>query len=103
MNWAVGRFGDSAVRTLGVLILLTAQPPYGLTAQDYRAEAIRILRTVPLIEGHHDLAAFCSSSPPNGPPPNPPKIPGPRLSASCAQPRSSTVTTTPRTRFAAAV
>src|ERR1041385_3042697 len=55
MNWAVGRFGDSAVRALGVLILLTAQPPNGLTAPDYRAEAIRILRTVPLIDGHNDI------------------------------------------------
>src|ERR1051325_3899470 len=55
MNWAVGRFGDSAVRTLGVLILLTAQPPNGLTAQDYRVEPIRILRKVPLIDGNKDI------------------------------------------------
>jgi len=38
-----------------VTILLTAQPPNRLTAQDYRAEAIRILRTVPLIDGHNDI------------------------------------------------
>src|SRR6266567_2522051 len=56
MNWTVGRFGGSAVRMLAILVLLAAQPPNRLTAQDYRAEAIRILRTVPLIDGHNDLA-----------------------------------------------
>src|SRR5438132_11835838 len=52
---SVRRLGGLAVRTLGVTILLTAQPPNRLTAQDYRAEAIRILRTVPLIDGHNDI------------------------------------------------
>src|SRR5881296_3727908 len=56
MDWTVGRFGGWAVRMLGVLVLLAAQPPNRLTAQDYRAQAIRILRTVPLIDGHNDLA-----------------------------------------------
>jgi membrane dipeptidase len=55
MNWTVGRFGGSAVGIVGIGILLTAQPLNRLTAQDYRAEAIRILRTVPLIDGHNDI------------------------------------------------
>src|SRR5438132_690698 len=52
---SVRRLGGLAVRTLGVTLLLTAQPPNRLTAQDYRTEAIRILRTVPLIDGHNDI------------------------------------------------
>src|SRR5256885_8124735 len=52
---SVRRLGGLAVRTLGVTILLTAQPPNRLTAQDYRSEAIRILKTVPLIDGHNDI------------------------------------------------
>jgi membrane dipeptidase len=40
---------------LGIFVLLAAEPPNRLTAQDYRAEAIRILRTVPLIDGHNDI------------------------------------------------
>src|SRR6266853_2781386 len=52
---SVRRLGGLAVRTLGVTILLTAQPPNRLTAQDYRAEALRVLRTVPLIDGHNDI------------------------------------------------
>ena len=36
--------------------LLTAGPPDRLSAQDYRAQALRILKTVPLIDGHNDLA-----------------------------------------------
>ncbi len=55
MNWAVGRFGGLAVGIVGIGILLTAQPLNRLTAQDYRAQAIRILRTVPLIDGHNDI------------------------------------------------
>ncbi len=39
----------------GVIAFLTAQPPNRLAGQDYRAQAIRILRTVPLIDGHNDL------------------------------------------------
>ncbi|MFN2570513.1 MAG: dipeptidase [Gemmatimonadales bacterium] len=47
MNWTVGivAFG----------MVLTAQPSNRLAAQDYRAQAIRILRTVPLIDGHNDI------------------------------------------------
>ena len=42
------------------MILLTAQPPNRLAAQtvrpsDYRARAVAILKTVPLIDGHNDL------------------------------------------------
>src|SRR6266571_5279809 len=51
-----------AVRRLGgwagsaIVLLLAAYPPPRLTAQDYRAQALRILKTVPLIDGHNDLA-----------------------------------------------
>src|SRR6266496_3909876 len=38
------------------MVILSAHPSFQLSAQDYRAEAIRILRTVPLIDGHNDLA-----------------------------------------------
>src|SRR6059036_1040315 len=55
MNWAVGRFGGSAVGIVGIGILLTAQPLNRLAAQDYRAQAVRILKTVPLIDGHNDI------------------------------------------------
>jgi len=55
MNWTVGRFGGSAVGIVGIGILLTAQPLNRLTAQDYRAQAVRILKTVPLIDGHNDI------------------------------------------------
>src|SRR4051812_25478647 len=57
MNSTVRRFGGLAVRTIGVLILLTGQPPNRLTAQDYRAQAIRILRAVLLVVGHNDTRA----------------------------------------------
>src|SRR5881398_2836532 len=39
-----------------LLAFLSASPPVRLTAQDYRAQALRILKTVPLIDGHNDLA-----------------------------------------------
>ena len=55
MNWTVGRLSGWAVRLLGVGLLLTAKPPNRLTAQDYRAQALRILHTVPLIDGHNDI------------------------------------------------
>ena len=43
-------------RVVGLLLLLlTALPPSRLTAQDYRAQALRILRTVPLLDGHNDV------------------------------------------------
>jgi membrane dipeptidase len=37
------------------MVLLTAQPLNRLAAQDYLAQALRILRTVPLIDGHNDI------------------------------------------------
>jgi len=40
---------------LGVAFLLTAAPPHRVTAQDYRAQALRILKTTPLIDGHNDI------------------------------------------------
>ena len=40
---------------LGAALLLTGYPPNRLTAQDYRAQALRILRTTPLIDGHNDI------------------------------------------------
>ncbi len=59
MNWAVGRFGGSAVGIVGIGILLTAQPLNRLTAQavpaSLRARAVSILETVPLIDGHNDI------------------------------------------------
>jgi membrane dipeptidase len=51
---AARRLGGWAVRLTAVL-LLTAYPPSRLAAQDYRAQALRILKTVPLIDGHNDL------------------------------------------------
>ena len=42
--------------TVGLVLVLTAGPPDCLSAQDYRAQALRILKTVPLIDGHNDLA-----------------------------------------------
>lgn len=39
-----------------VLALLSVVPSFRcLSAQDYRAQAVRILRTVPLIDGHNDI------------------------------------------------
>src|SRR5213593_3328618 len=35
--------------------LLSIVPTFQLSAQDYRAQAIRILHTVPLIDGHNDI------------------------------------------------
>jgi membrane dipeptidase len=43
-------------RCLLVAAVLTVRPPDRLTAQtDYRAQALRILRTTPLIDGHNDI------------------------------------------------
>ncbi|HMI00701.1 MAG TPA: dipeptidase [Bradyrhizobium sp.] len=36
-------------------MVLAIIPTFQLSAQDYRAEALRILRTVPLIDGHNDI------------------------------------------------
>src|SRR6266852_8265738 len=38
-----------------VTALLSTIPTFHLSAQDYRAQAIRILSTVPLIDGHNDI------------------------------------------------
>jgi membrane dipeptidase len=40
---------------LVLLGVLSANPAIRLSAQDYRAQAIRILQSVPLIDGHNDL------------------------------------------------
>ena len=40
---------------LGLAFLVTTAPPDRLTAQDFRADALRILKTVPLIDGHNDI------------------------------------------------
>jgi len=37
-------------------VVLSIIPRFHLSAQDYRAQAIRILSTVPLIDGHNDIA-----------------------------------------------
>jgi membrane dipeptidase len=37
------------------IALLSIIPTFHLSAQDYHAEAVRILRTVPLIDGHNDI------------------------------------------------
>src|SRR5438876_755598 len=39
-----------------LLVFLSASPPVRLAAQDYRAHALPILTTLPLIDGHNDLA-----------------------------------------------
>src|SRR6266516_2991582 len=39
-----------------LLIVLSVYSPTRLSAQDYRAQALRILRSVPLIDGHNDIA-----------------------------------------------
>jgi len=40
---------------VGLAFLLTAGSPHRLSAQDYRAQVLRILRTVPLVDGHNDI------------------------------------------------
>jgi len=42
-------------KALGLFLLLSLCPPVQLSAQDYRAQALRILRTTPLIDGHNDI------------------------------------------------
>jgi membrane dipeptidase len=49
---AVRRSGGRAV---ALAFLLTSGLPHRVTAQDYRAQALRILKTVPLIDGHNDI------------------------------------------------
>src|SRR5213594_2905391 len=53
-DWRTG--GQAVGRTaLALVVLLSARPPVRLPAQDYRAQALRILKTVPLIDGHNDI------------------------------------------------
>ncbi len=42
-------------RMLGLALLVSAGRSVRLAAQDYRAQALRILKTVPLIDGHNDV------------------------------------------------
>ena len=49
----VSRLGGLSVRV--IVLLLSAYPPIRLSAQDYRAQAVRLLKTVPLIDGHNDI------------------------------------------------
>ncbi len=57
MNAADRRSGGQAVGRMALVatVLLSAGPPVRLTAQDYRAQALRILRSVPLVDGHNDI------------------------------------------------
>src|SRR3954470_21071480 len=43
------------IKVSAALFALLSIASASLTAQDYRAQAIRILRTVPLIDGHNDI------------------------------------------------
>jgi len=52
-GWKVGRCGKR--KTWALVMVLAIIPTFQLSAQDYRAEALRILRTVPLIDGHNDI------------------------------------------------
>src|SRR6266581_75141 len=52
-RWNVGRW--LSWRMAALAFLLTAGPSDRLSAQDYRAQALRILKTVPLIDGHNDI------------------------------------------------
>src|SRR2546421_4679895 len=52
-GWNVGRSGRGA---WVVMVVLSIIPTFPLSAQDYRAQALRILHTVPLIDGHNDIA-----------------------------------------------
>src|SRR4051812_35452916 len=40
---------------VSLVTVLSIVPSLRLSAQDYRAQALRILRTVPLIDGHNDI------------------------------------------------
>src|SRR5712691_5726295 len=52
-GWNVGRWVRRGSWVF--VVVLSIIPTFQLSAQDYRAEAIRILRTVPLIDGHNDI------------------------------------------------
>src|SRR2546425_9554496 len=47
--------GTMLQRLILAVFVAIAVPPPGLAAQDYRAQALRILKTVPLIDGHNDI------------------------------------------------
>ena len=51
-SWNVGRYGRGA---WVVMVVLSIIPTFQLSAQDFRAQALRILHTVPLIDGHNDI------------------------------------------------
>src|SRR5881409_884197 len=42
-------------RVSGIVVFLAVYLPGRLVAQDYRAQALRILKTVPLVDGHNDI------------------------------------------------
>src|SRR5881398_1151641 len=52
-DWKVGKWGWRKRRLLAVLLSIV--PSFPLSAQDYRAQALRILKTVPLVDGHNDI------------------------------------------------
>jgi len=52
-RWNDGRWAMGMVWMM--MVVLSTIPTFHLSAQDYRAQAIRILRTVPLIDGHNDI------------------------------------------------
>src|SRR5437016_2675746 len=52
-RWTDGRWVWRVAAVM--MVVLTIIPSFHLSAQDYRAQAIRILRTVPLIDGHNDI------------------------------------------------
>src|SRR2546421_7490601 len=47
-RWAMGVW-------MMMIMVLSIIPSFHLSAQDYRAQALRILKTVPLIDGHNDI------------------------------------------------
>src|SRR6266480_6853349 len=52
-RWNDGRWAMGMVWMM--MVVLSIIPTFHLSAQDYRAQAVRILRTVPLIDGHNDI------------------------------------------------
>src|SRR5882762_10224195 len=52
-RWNDGRWAMGMVWMM--MVVLSTIPTFHLSAQDYRAQAIRSLRTVPLIDGHNDI------------------------------------------------
>src|SRR3989454_5105040 len=47
--------GTMLQRLVLAVLVTMAVPPSDLAAQDYRAQAMRLLKTVPLIDGHNDI------------------------------------------------